>query len=98
MKVNGRKILVEMVKKKYPFLNRCATSIVDDIFSELHTTIDELKPEDSVTILKFGRFKKTRRGGRYTKNPANGEKLFVPEHDIIRFKYNKAEEKNEDVR
>ena len=87
MKINGRARLIEMIKRKYPFLDKCATNIVDDVFNELRTAIDELESEDSVTILKFGRFKKTRRETRITKNPATGEIMEVPEHDIVRFKY-----------
>lgn len=92
MKVNGREHLIKMIRSKYPFLSRCSKDIVDDIFSELHNIIDGLEPDDSVTILKFGRFKKTRREERNTVNPSNGEKMTVPAHDIIRFKYTKNKE------
>ncbi len=45
-----------------------------------------LKSEGEAAIREFGTFKRVTRAARECRNPRNGEKIALPEHEVVVFK------------
>jgi len=84
----SRPELIKQLKSKHPKLNKLQLEIIIDIFFQ--SIGDALKEKKSVFLRGFGTFFIKEIKEKYSaRNPRNGELIYVPKRNKVRFRASK---------
>lgn len=79
--------IIEGVKRRFPYLSYAAAQrVVDTIVQAMVTQLSQCR---TIELRGFGTFRITRRKGCQSRNPKNGQRMTLPDQNVVRFRLSK---------
>lgn len=82
--------LIELVACKAETSKSAVAGILDVL---LESIVDQMKNGEDVDLYGFGKFMSVEKTARESRNPKTGEKVYVPAHNVPKFKFSNSVKK-----